>query len=75
MPMRHLATYECADDLGRRHDVQLWQDFNTGRSHAGEVIELPGTQELRLVDGRLVGHIDERTFQVLDDDTILRRVD
>jgi len=75
MPMRHLVTYECADDLGRRHDVQLWQDFNTGRSPEGEVSELPGTQELRLIDGRPVGYIDDRTFQVLDDDTILRRVD
>jgi hypothetical protein len=75
MPMRHLATYECADDLGKRHDVQLWQDFNTGRSPSGEIAELAGTQELRLVDGRSVGYIDERTFQVLDDDTILRRVD
>ncbi|GAD57204.1 hypothetical protein [Limimaricola cinnabarinus] len=75
MPMRHLATYECADDFGKRHDVQLWQDFNTGRSPAGEIAELAGTQELRLVDGRPAGYIDERTFQVLDDGMILRRVD
>ncbi|MBB3713835.1 hypothetical protein FHS00_003442 [Limimaricola variabilis] len=75
MPMRHLATYECADDLGKRHDVQLWQDFNTGSSPAGEIAELAGRQELRLVDGRPVGYIDERTFQVLEDDKILRRVD
>lgn len=75
MPMRHLVTYECADDLGRRHDVQLWQDFNTGRLSKGEVTEVPGTQELRLVGGSPVGYIDERTFQVLDNDTILRRVD
>jgi len=75
MPMRHLVTYECADDLGKRHDVQLWQDVNTGRSPAGEIAELAGTRELLLVDGRPVGYIDERTFQVLDEGTILRRVD
>lgn len=71
--MRHLATYECADDLGKRRDVQLWQDFNTGCSPAGKIAELAGRQELRLVDGHPLGYIDERTFQVLDDGTILRR--
>ncbi|MGR3498224.1 MAG: hypothetical protein ACU0E9_04920 [Limimaricola soesokkakensis] len=75
MPMRHLVTYKCADDLGRRHDVQLWEDFNTVRSATGATTEVSGEQELRLIDGSLVGYIDDRTFQVLHDDTILHRVD
>ncbi len=61
--------------MPKRHDVQLWQDFNTNRSLAGEIAELAGRQELRPVNGHSVGYIDERTFQVLDDGTILRRVD
>ena len=75
MSIRHVETYACEDDEGAQYEVYVWQRFKMYRPLNGPSSEVPGMKDLRLSNGRHVTPIDERTFKIVDNDVVLRRVD
>lgn len=75
MSERYIESYDCEDDDGNRYEVHLLQEFGVHRPLQGPPQEVPGRKSLRLASGAPVNYIDERTFKLVQNDAIIRRVD
>jgi hypothetical protein len=72
--MRKLVgKYIARTDDGRTFQVLEYQDFIDAGSKDG-ADSIPGQKWLRLADGSAVNFIDERTWEIVSDGTILRRL-
>lgn len=74
--MEEVDRIECADDEGNRYTVVIYQSFKTFRPLSGPPRKVPGIKDARLLGGGHVNVSDDEmnTFQILETDTIIRRI-
>lgn len=71
---REVDRFEVETDDEERLTVVKLQPITKTRNHGGTSIA-GGKPILRLTDGRLVRQLDPETFQIVDTDQIIRKVE
>jgi hypothetical protein len=71
--VREIDRYDCEDDDSNDYVVIVLQHYVVWQPLSGEREEKPTTKELRLSDGRHVNWLDDETFQIVENDKILRK--
>jgi hypothetical protein len=66
--------FEAKDDGGRLYTVVEYQLIIESTPVSGPTSIMKGTKELFLANGHNVNYIDDDTFEVVETDTIIRRV-
>lgn len=59
---------------GTIYTVHIYQNISEFKPLSGPKQRAGGTKDARLADGRHLNWIDEDTFQVLDNDEIIKRI-
>jgi len=68
-----IGRYKCADGDGNEYTVVESQEIITARHMNGES-EMRGTKACSLLDGSPVNFVDDMSFKIVGNGTIIRRV-
>jgi hypothetical protein len=72
---KEIDRYQCIGDSGREYTVIERQNFTRVQPLSGPPQDVRGTLDWILSDGRDVNFIDDNTFQILDTDEFVRKID
>lgn len=67
-----IGKYIARGDDGQTYQVKEYQEFINAGTKDGDDL-MPGRKFCQLADGSAVNHIDERTWEIVSDGTILKR--
>jgi len=74
MPVRELSRILCKDESGKPCQVIVYEHFTLVENMAGEVDEVIGHQEARLLNGSPVSYRTENMFEVVKTGKLLYRI-
>lgn len=72
--VRWVGEFQAKDEFGNTYTVNEYQELIEARSFNQPTEWLEGMKILELDDGSKVNFLDDRTFQIVSTNTILRRL-
>lgn len=69
-----VESFKAKGTDGTIYTVQIFQTFRVFKPIDGPATEVGGTKEAVLSNGRHLNLVDDDTFQILDNDEIIRRL-
>jgi len=71
---KEISRVACRDDDGKKYTVVMWQHYSDRGTLAVPKRLAPTTKSLALATGEPVNFIDDDTFEIVESETIIRRV-
>ncbi len=71
---KEIGRVVCRDDGGNEYSVVMWQNFSDSSALEAANRMTPTTKALALSTGEPVNFIDDNTFEIVESETVIRRV-